>query len=188
MKRAASARASPFERSRLAGALQPLGGLTAPNNQKQISHNATQRNDRTRARRTHAARSELAACGSDVEVEAEAEVEDLCAQELFTTIYIGFLILITTSFLMFLAERPTENVSSHSNGGGNSNASSGASAPSNRSEHPEMYDRRIKNFADALWWGVVRTLLLHFTAMYCSRTLFSIPLPPTGPSHSDPQA
>ena len=74
----------------------------------------------------------------------------MCAQELFTTIYIGFLILITTSFLMYLAERPGD-VAGPAPGNGSS-----AAAPFNRSEHPELHDRRIRNFADALWWGVVR--------------------------------
>ena len=73
-------------------------------------------------------------------------------QELFTTIYIGFLILITTSFLMYLAERPGDVA-----GPAPANSSAAAAAPFNRSEHPELHDRRIRNFADALWWGVVRS-------------------------------
>lgn len=45
-------------------------------------------------------------------------------QELITTLYIGFLGLIFASFLVYLAEKDT--------------------------------NEKFSNFADALWWGVVR--------------------------------
>lgn len=46
-------------------------------------------------------------------------------QELITTVYIGFLGLIFSSFLVYLSEKGVD-------------------------------DKRFTNFADALWWGVVR--------------------------------
>jgi hypothetical protein len=52
----------------------------------------------------------------------------LCfVQELFTTLYIGFLGLIFSSFLVYLAEK-------------------------------DRNPRKFGTYADALWWGVVRTL------------------------------
>lgn len=50
-------------------------------------------------------------------------------QELVTTLYIGFLGLIFSSFLVYLAERDYE---------------------------PEGYEEnKFNSYADALWWGVV---------------------------------
>jgi potassium voltage-gated channel KQT-like subfamily protein len=51
-------------------------------------------------------------------------------QELITTLYIGFLGLIFASFLVYLAEKDT--------------------------------NEKFSNFADALWWGVVRLNKQHY--------------------------
>lgn len=57
-------------------------------------------------------------------------------QELITTLYIGFLSLIFSSYFVYLAEKDAVS-------------SSGSS--------------EFGNYADALWWGVVRTSVLFMT-------------------------
>lgn len=52
-------------------------------------------------------------------------------QELITTVYIGFLGLIFSSFLVYLSEKG-------------------------------VHKEKFTNFADALWWGVVRVQNCHF--------------------------
>jgi potassium voltage-gated channel KQT-like subfamily protein len=52
-------------------------------------------------------------------------------QELFTTLYIGFLGLVFASFLVYLAEK-------------------------------DANPRHFSNYADALWWGVVRFFFFFF--------------------------
>lgn len=70
----------------------------------------------------------------------------VCAQELITTIYIGFLVLIFSSFIMFLVEKDT--VVEPRSDMLNSNLSSVASfIDSDR--------HKFDTFADALWWGIV---------------------------------
>ncbi|XP_039254424.2 potassium voltage-gated channel subfamily KQT member 1-like isoform X1 [Styela clava] len=63
-------------------------------------------------------------------------------QELITTLYIGFLALILSSYFVYLAEKPdkSDNITSIEIG--------------NRSYKIEQ-GSRFENYADALWWGVV---------------------------------
>lgn len=56
-------------------------------------------------------------------------------QELITTLYIGFLSLIFSSYFVYLAEKDAINSSGDNNFG---------------------------NYADALWWGVVRICVYYF--------------------------
>ena len=54
-------------------------------------------------------------------------------QELITTLYIGFLGLIFSSYFVYLAEKDVERLDN---------------------------TKGFKSYADALWWGVVRTNLV----------------------------
>lgn len=67
----------------------------------------------------------------------------ICAcvfQELITTLYIGFLSLIFSSYFVYLAEKDGVD-------------SSGST--------------EFENYADALWWGVVRVCLFLFFTVWC---------------------
>lgn len=55
------------------------------------------------------------------------------SQELITTLYIGFLSLIFSSYFVYLAEKDWAGNGDH-----------------------------FRNYADALWWGVVRTCVFFF--------------------------
>ena len=71
------------------------------------------------------------------------------SQELITTIYIGFLVLIFSSFIMFLVEKDVV-VEPRANGIGNM---------TNAGSIPNYIDtdrHKFETFADALWWGIVR--------------------------------
>lgn len=62
-------------------------------------------------------------------------------QELITAWYIGFLSLILASFLVYLVEKD--------------DVSADASDPGNPTAQPKTQD--FDTYADALWWGLVRT-------------------------------
>lgn len=68
------------------------------------------------------------------------------AQELITAWYIGFLSLILASFLVYLVEKD--------------DISGDVSDPENPTAQPKTQD--FDTYADALWWGLVRTVLFCF--------------------------
>lgn len=61
-----------------------------------------------------------------------------CLQELITTLYIGFLGLIFSSYFVYLAEKDAVNDSGETEFG---------------------------SYADALWWGVVSMAILHVSTL-----------------------
>lgn len=67
-------------------------------------------------------------------------------QELITAWYIGFLSLILASFLVYLVEKDDISVD--------------VSDPENPTAQPKTQD--FDTYADALWWGLVRTVLFCF--------------------------
>lgn len=67
-------------------------------------------------------------------------------QELITAWYIGFLSLILASFLVYLVEKD--------------DVSMDVSDPENPTAQPKTQD--FDTYADALWWGLVRTSLCLF--------------------------
>ncbi len=76
-------------------------------------------------------------------------------KELITTIYIGFLVLIFSSFIMFLVEKDsyvepkgilTNNITNLMTTGSITNLI-------------DTDRHKFETFADALWWGIVRTLI-----------------------------
>ena len=85
----------------------------------------------------------------------------VCVQELITTIYIGFLVLIFSSFIMFLVEK--DIVVEPRGDMLNSNLSTIATfIDSDR--------HKFDTFADALWWGIV-SLIDRTLFPTCARSL-----------------
>lgn len=71
-------------------------------------------------------------------------------QELITTLYIGFLGLIFSSYFMYLAEKSEDHPPNSTANGTGPEPGSGPGGGSHRSD--------INSYADALWWGVVSKL------------------------------
>ena len=63
-------------------------------------------------------------------------------QELITTLYIGFLGLIFSSYFVYLAEKDAVR--------------------------PDTLKSDFESYADALWWGVV-SLYMYYTSVPCAR-------------------
>lgn len=90
-------------------------------------------------------------------------------QELITTIYIGFLVLIFSSFVMFLVEKDSFI---ETKGENNVTILAAAGSISNLIDADR---HKFETFADALWWGIV-CIHLHFFAIlesYFSLSLFA---------------
>lgn len=90
----------------------------------------------------------------DFNVRREEKQNDFCNyfKELITTIYIGFLVLIFSSFIMFLVEKdsfvePDRTLISN---GTNLMTTSSITNLIDTDRH------KFETFADALWWGIVR--------------------------------
>jgi len=75
----------------------------------------------------------------------------LLFKELITTIYIGFLVLIFSSFIMFLVEKDSfiESQGTLSNNVTNLMTASSITNLIDTDRH------KFETFADALWWGIV---------------------------------
>ena len=70
---------------------------------------------------------------------------DVTLQELITTLYIGFLGLIFSSYFVYLAEKDVERLDN---------------------------TKGFKSYADALWWGVVRKLQFNKDILFTNVLLF----------------
>ncbi len=85
-------------------------------------------------------------------IERKSKIFILLFKELITTIYIGFLVLIFSSFIMFLVEKDSyvEPKVTLSNNMTNLMTTSSITNLIDTDRH------KFETFADALWWGIVR--------------------------------
>jgi hypothetical protein len=93
-------------------------------------------------------------------IERKSKIFILLFKELITTIYIGFLVLIFSSFIMFLVEKDSfiEPKTTLINNGTNLMTAGSIANLIDTDRH------KFETFADALWWGIVCIIIILFTS------------------------